>query len=293
MGTVRRLTARPGDSRIWLNFQSHSTPPTHYVCDLAKRPWKLEAIETLPTTLAVDDLVSEQLSYASKDGTHVPIFILRHKDTELGKAAPTVLYGYGGFRVGQYPSFSRARALWAEMGGVWAVACLRGGNEYGEAWHQAGCLANKQNVFDDFIAAADWLVDTKRAARDHLAIYGGSNGGLLVATCINQRPDLCAAVVCSVPLTDMLRYHRFQYAKSWTKEYGDPDVKEEFEWIRPYSPYHNVKPSTAFPSTRIEGKAVLGFTLWYGEYGRIHSNSSFTSGSPYSFVHDFAYWKRW
>ena len=134
------------------------------------------------------------------------------------------------------------------MGGVFCVANLRGGNEFGEAWHQGGCLGNKQNVYDDFIAAADWLVESGRASRDKLAIQGGSNGGLLTAVVANQRPDLCRAGISSVPLTDMLRFHRFQFAKSWTKEYGDPDVKAEFDWIRPYSPYHNAKPGKRYPA---------------------------------------------
>ena len=259
-GTASDMVTRPNDSRVWFRFQSYARPPTNYVVDLAKEPWSLQVVDTLPTTIDVDALVSEQLAYPSKDGTSIPLFILRHKDTKLG-AAPTVLYGYGGFRVGLYPRFSRERALWAEQGGVFAIANLRGGDEFGEAWHAAGCMANKQTVFDDFIAAADWLVKTRRASRDRLAIYGGSNGGLLVATCINQRPDLCAGVVCAVPLTDMLRYHRFDFAKSWTKEYGDPDLAEEFAWIRPYSPYHNVKKGAAYPAVLVEAGL---------EDGRVH-----------------------
>ena len=180
--------------------------------------------------------MSEQTTYKSKDGTEIPIFLVRRKDTKYDGSAPTVLYGYGGFRVGLFPRFSRSRAIWAEKGGIWAVACLRGGIEYGEAWHEDGALENKQNVFDDFIAGADWLVKTGKTSRDKLAIWGGSNGGLLVAAVVNQRPDLCAAGVCSVPLTDMLRYHRFQYAKSWTKELGDPDKPDEYAYIKTWSP---------------------------------------------------------
>ena len=206
------------------------------------------SVASLPTSIDVSNLVSTQMTYPSKDGTQVPIFLLHRKDTKLDGSAPTILYGYGGFRVGLYPGFSRSRAIWAELGGVLAVACLRGGDEFGEGWHKDGCLGNKQNVYDDFIAAADWLVETGKASRGKLAIQGGSNGGLLTAVVANQRPDLCRAVISAVPLTDMLRYHKFQFAKSWTMEYGDPDKPEEFAWIRPYSPYHNVKDGTAYPA---------------------------------------------
>ncbi|MDJ0523245.1 MAG: prolyl oligopeptidase family serine peptidase [Planctomycetota bacterium] len=247
-GTVGRFATRPDDTRIWLTFQSYARPTTIYRCDLSEAKPVLEAETTLGTTIDVGQLVSTQTTYKSKDGTAIPIFLLHRKDVKLDGSAPTILTGYGGFRVGIYPRFDRRRALWAEHGGVLAVACLRGGDEFGEAWHEAGSLANKQNVFDDFIAAADWLVESGKASRERLAIQGGSNGGLLVAVCVNQRPDLCAAAVCAVPLTDMLRFHRFQYARMWTKEYGDPDDAKAFAWIRRYSPYHNVRPATAYPA---------------------------------------------
>ena len=251
-GTVgSNITTKDGDARIWFSFQSYARPVTTYRCDIAAETPTLVVEETLPTTVDPDGLVSVQTTYASQDGTQVPIFLLHKKGMKLDGSQPTILNGYGGFRVGLYPNYSRTRALWAEMGGVFAVACLRGGDEFGEDWHQAGCLAHKQNVFDDFIAAADWLVSTGRASREKLAIQGGSNGGLLVAVCVNQRPDLCRAAICGVPLTDMLRYHHFQYAKSWTKEYGDPDVEEHFHWIRPYSPYHNVQIATAYPAVLV------------------------------------------
>jgi prolyl oligopeptidase len=196
----------------------------------------------------VDGLVSERFHCVSKDGTRIPLFVLRRKDVPLDGRAPTLLYGYGGFRVGLYPSFSRSRGVWAERGGVFVVANLRGGDEFGERWHEQGSREAQQNCFDDFIAAADWLVSTGKARRERLAIEGGSNGGLLVAAVVNQRPDLCRAAISSVPLTDMLRFHRFQYAKSWTQEYGDPDVAEQYRWIRPYSPYHNVREGAALPA---------------------------------------------
>lgn len=244
---VGRLAVQPDDTRVWFTAQAYHLPPTLYVCNVATEERTLEVVARGPTTLDADALVTTRLLYPSRDGTRIPLFVLHRKDVELDGSAPTVLSGYGGFRISLLPRFSSTSALWVERGGVWATACLRGGSEFGEAWHEAGSRENKQNVFDDFIAAADWLVETGRASRERLAILGRSNGGLLVAACTNQRPDLCRAVVCGVPLTDMLRFHRFQYAASWTREYGDPDVAEEFAWIRPYSPYHNVE-AAAYPA---------------------------------------------
>ncbi len=248
-GTVSRIVTREGDSRVWLRFSSYSTPDSNWEVDLDDEQPTTRLVERLPTTIDLDRLVSERRIYKSKDGTDVPIFLLRLQDTPLDGSAPCVLYGYGGFRNSMTPRFGRASALWAEMGGIWAVACIRGGSEFGEAWHAAGAMGNKQNVFDDFIAAADWLVNENICTRDRLAIAGGSNGGLLTAVCVNQRPDLCRAAISAVPLTDMLRYHRFQFAKSWTLEYGDPDNPKHAQWLRKYSPYHNVKAGTAYPAT--------------------------------------------
>jgi len=242
------LTVQPDDTRVWFTAQAYHLPRTLYVCDVAARDRRLEVVAREPTTLDTDALTTTRLVYPSKDGTPIPIFLLHRKDVALDGSAPTVLTGYGGFRISLLPRFSSTSALWAERGGVWATACLRGGLEFGEAWHEAGSREHKQNVFDDFVAGADWLVETGRARRERLAILGRSNGGLLVAACVNQRPDLCRAVVCGVPLTDMLRFHRFQYAASWTREYGDPDVAGEFAWIRPWSPYHNVRTGAAYPA---------------------------------------------
>ena len=246
-GTVHDVVTKPGDTRVWFSFDAYDRPWTSYVVDLASKDRALTAIETAPTSIDVSTLTTTRVRYPSKDGTEIPMFLVHRKDVALDGKAPTVLTGYGGFRLGRGPGWSPLIGLWAEMGGVTAVACLRGGDEFGEAWHEAGCLDKKQNVFDDFIAAADWLVANGQATRERLAIQGGSNGGLLVAAVTNQRPDLCRAVVCQVPLTDMLRFHRFQFAKIWTKEYGDPDVEAEYRWIRPYSPYHNAKPA-AYPA---------------------------------------------
>ena len=247
-GSVSSLTTRAGDSRVWFRYESMSQPPTDFVVDTKDPKLALKEIQQLPTNANPAELVSKKVMYSSKDGTQVPLFIMHHKDTRLDGSAPTIVYGYGGFRVGLYPRFSRTRSIWARMGGVYCVACLRGGNEFGEAWHEGGALGNKQNVYDDFIGACEFLVKEGMARSEHVGIWGGSNGGLLTAVTVNQRPDLVAAGISGVPLTDMLRYHKFQYAKVWTKEYGDPDIAEEFAWIRPYSPYHNVKEGTAYPA---------------------------------------------
>ena len=190
--------------------------------------------------------------YRSKDGTRVPMFVVHHKGLRLDGGNPTVLYGYGGFNISLTPAFSRAVVLWLERGGIYAVANLRGGGEYGEDWHRAGMLDRKQNVFDDFIAAASWLVEQKYTRPDRLAIYGGSNGGLLVGAALTQRPDLFRAVVCAVPLLDMLRYENFQIARLWVPEYGSAANETQFRVLRAYSPYHNVKDGTAYPAVLLE-----------------------------------------
>ena len=179
---------------------------------------------------------------ASKDGTKVPMFIVSKKGIEKNGQNPTLLTGYGGFNISETPSFSRSAYLWMEHGGIYAVANLRGGAEFGEEWHRAGMLEKKQNVFDDFIAAGEYLIAQKYTDKDHLAIQGGSNGGLLMGAMITQRPDLFRAVICQVPLLDMLRYQNFQIAKLWIPEYGSADDANQFNWLYAYSPYHHVKP---------------------------------------------------
>jgi prolyl oligopeptidase len=182
----------------------------------------------------------------------VPIFLTHKKGLALEGNNPTLLYGYGGFNVNQTPAFSVSRLVWIEQGGVFAQAVLRGGSEYGEDWHRAGMLEKKQNVFDDFIAAAEWLVANKVTTPKKLAIQGGSNGGLLVAACMLQRPDLYGAVLCQVPVADMLRYHRFTVGRYWTGEYGNAETNpEHFRFMHAYSPLHNVTPGTAYPPTLI------------------------------------------
>jgi prolyl oligopeptidase len=195
---------------------------------------------------------TQQVFYTSTDGTRVPMFLTHRKGLRRDGEHPTLLYGYGGFAVNLTPFFAASALVWLEQGGIFAVANLRGGSEYGEAWHQAGMLANKPQVFDDFIAAAEWLIRERYTSSDQLAILGRSNGGLLVAACMLQRPDLFGAVVCGVPVTDMLRYHRFTAGRFWVPEYGNAETDpEHFRFLYAYSPLHNVRRGVTYPPTLI------------------------------------------
>ena len=200
---------------------------------------------------SLNDFEAKQIFYKSKDGTKIPMFIVYKKGIKLDGNNPTLLYGYGGFNISLTPWFSTIRLLWMENGGIFAVANLRGGGEYGEKWHKAGMLNKKQNVFDDFIAASEYLIKNKYTNNKKLAIMGGSNGGLLVASVMVQKPQLFGAVICMVPLTDMLRYHKFLVGHYWIPEYGNAEhSKEEFEYLYKYSPYHNVKDAN-YPATMV------------------------------------------
>jgi prolyl oligopeptidase len=206
-----------------------------------------EVLGQADVDLGVDVTVSQEF-FESADGTEVPAFVVHREGLEPDGSAPTVLYGYGGFRIPQTPSFWRFAGPFLAAGGVFAVANLRGGTEYGEPWHEAGMREHKQNVFDDFHAVGEGLVDAGYTDSDHLGAYGGSNGGLLTGAALTQRPELWSAVLCTVPLLDMLRFHRFLLGESWTVEYGSPDDPEAFEYIREYSPYHNVE-NREYPAT--------------------------------------------
>jgi prolyl oligopeptidase len=204
-----------------------------------------------PSPVDADTFAVEQVFYPSTDGTSVPMFLVRGAGTEVTSDTPTLLTAYGGFAITNTPGYSSATVAFCEAGGVWAVAGIRGGGEYGEDWHRAGMLAQKQQCFDDFHAAADWLVVEGRTSRDRLCIRGGSNGGLLVGAAVTQRPDLCQAAICAVPLLDMLRYHRFLIGALWIPEYGDPDDPGQFRVLEAYSPYQHVADGTAYPAVLI------------------------------------------
>jgi prolyl oligopeptidase len=199
-------------------------------------------------TSVVPPLTVTQLTYPSLDGTEIGLFVMHRSDVEPSPDTPLMLTGYGGFAIPESPAWVVRAAAWCAAGGVFAVAGLRGGYERGEAWHRAGRRANKQNVFDDFHSAADWLVANNYTSRDLLAIEGGSNGGLLMGAAITQRPDVARAVHCAVPLLDMIRFPHFLIARLWTDEYGDPDVAEEFGWLYAYSPYHRVSEGAGYPA---------------------------------------------
>ncbi|MFZ2085454.1 MAG: prolyl oligopeptidase family serine peptidase [Candidatus Sulfotelmatobacter sp.] len=247
LGTVFGSDGKWNRDEIFYGFLSFTVPPTVYRYDLKSGATSLWAKVDAPS---IDPAAYEvnQEWFHSKDGTRVPMFIVNKKGLKKDGHNPTLLTAYGGFNVSLTPSFSRTAYLWMEHGGVYAVANLRGGAEFGEDWHRAGMLDKKQNVFDDMIAAAEHLIAEKYTDTDHLAIQGGSNGGLLMGAMITQRPDLFRAVVCQVPLLDMLRYQNFQIAKLWIPEYGSSDNPEQFKWLYAYSPYHHVKPGTGYPA---------------------------------------------
>ena len=194
---------------------------------------------------------TEQVFYTSKDGTKVPMFITRRKDMKRDGKNPCLLYAYGGFQINQTPKFKPSELMFVEQGGIYCVANLRGGSEYGEEWHKAGMLENKQNVFDDFIAAAEYLIAGKYTSTDKLAIHGGSNGGLLVGACEVQRPDLYAVCLPAVGVMDMLRYHKFTIGWGWAVEYGSSENEEQFSYIYKYSPLHNIKEDVKYPATLV------------------------------------------
>ncbi len=247
IGSIFGLGGKWDRKEVFFAFHSFTVPDSIYQVDLATRGTTLWSKVEAPG-IDPDKYEVKQLWFDSKDGTHVPMFVFHKKGLTLNGKNPTLLTGYGGFNISLTPNFVGDRYLWLEHGGVFAVANLRGGAEFGEDWHRAGMLDKKQNVFDDFAAAAEFLSSQKYTDKDHLAIRGGSNGGLLMGAALIQRPDLYRAVVCQVPLLDMLRYQNFQIAKLWVAEYGSSEDPKQFDWIYAYSPYHHVKQGTEYPA---------------------------------------------
>lgn len=233
-------------TEAFLSYTSYNEPSSIYRIDLAsgqRALWERPDVPVDPSLVEV-----KQVWYESKDGTKVSMFIIHRTGLDLNGKNPTILYGYGGFNISMTPYFSATLFPWFEAGGVYAVANLRGGGEYGEAWHRAGMLQNKQNVFDDFIAAGEWLIENGYTAPAHLGIAGGSNGGLLVGAAVTQRPDLFSAAICGVPLLDMIRYQNFLMARYWIPEYGSSEDPNQFAFISKYSPYQQIKPGTKYPA---------------------------------------------
>ena len=246
IGTASGFGGHPGDPETFYSFSSFNQPSAIFRFD--SRTGVSTPFATPKLTFKPEDYAIEQHFYASKDGTKVPMFIVRKKAfVSARQAVPTLLYGYGGFDVSQTPGFSASRMAWMEAGGAFALANLRGGGEYGKAWHDAGRLANKQNVFDDFIAGGEYLIAQGITPKDGLVIQGGSNGGLLVGAVVNQRPDLFAAAVPQVGVMDMLRFDRFTAGRYWVDDYGYPNREADFKVLRAYSPYHNIKAGVAYP----------------------------------------------
>ena len=250
LGSLTGLEGDPDDSELLVGFTSFVLPPTNFHCDLAV-PRLVRFNVALPAArdiaAGLDTYETTQIWYTSRDGTGVSMFLVHRKDLPQDGDRPVLITGYGGFNISLTPAFDPATFVLLERGGIYAVTNLRGGGEYGESWHEAGMLGRKQNVFDDFIAAAEWLVHSGWSRPGRIAIEGGSNGGLLTAAVMLQRPDLFGAVVCRVPVADMLRYHLFTIGRFWIPEYGSADNPEQFKFLYQYSPYHNVRDDVAYP----------------------------------------------
>jgi prolyl oligopeptidase len=249
IGTVSGISGELPDREMFFSFASFTEPPAVFRYELQSK--KLSVFQKPQVPVATSDYETEQVWYPSKDGTKVSMFLVHKKGLPKDGNRPTLLYAYGGFNIPMTPSYSALNYVFLEKGGLYAVANLRGGGEYGERWHTSGMREKKQNVFDDFIAAAEWLISSGWTKTPRLAIRGGSNGGLLVAAVEEQRPDLFGAVVCQVPVADMLRFHKFTLGRYWIAEYGDPDVAGDFPFLYKYSPLQNVKEGAAYPATLI------------------------------------------
>ncbi len=250
IGNANGFGSKKEEKELYYSFTNYVTPSSIYKYDIESGASQLYRSPEIDFN--TDDYVSEQVFYTSKDGTKIPMIITHKKGIKKNGKNPTILYGYGGFNISLTPSFSITNAVWMEQGGIYAVANLRGGGEYGKEWHKAGTKLNKQNVFDDFIAAAEYLIDEQYTSSDYLAIRGGSNGGLLVGATMTQRPDLMKVALPAVGVLDMLRYHTFTAGAGWAYDYGTSEESQEmFEYLKGYSPVHNVKEGVSYPATLI------------------------------------------
>jgi prolyl oligopeptidase len=266
IGTVGQINAKQGDDEMFYTFTSFLYPTTAFRFDLDTR--RNEVFRGPKVAFDPAPYETKQVFFNSKDGTRVPMFITSKRGLVLDGRNPTLLYGYGGFNIPETPAFSVQNIAWLEMGGVYAVANIRGGGEYGKDWHEAGTLGRKQNVFDDFIAAAEYLIAQKYTSTPKLAIRGGSNGGLLVGAVINQRPDLFGAALPEVGVMDMLRFHKFTIGWAWVSDYGSADKADQFQFLRAYSPLHNIKQGACYPPTLAatadhDDRVVPGHTFKY------------------------------
>ncbi|PTQ08271.1 S9 family peptidase [Sphingomonas oleivorans] len=266
IGSIGGFGGEPGDPETFFSFTSFNAPTTIYRYDTATG--RATVFAQPRTAFNPADYEVSQRFYTSKDGTRVPLFVVHKKGLDLKGGAPTILYGYGGFNISVTPAFSPANLAWMEAGGVYAQASIRGGGEYGKAWHDGGRLAQKQNVFDDFIAAGEYLIAEGVTTRGKLAVRGGSNGGLLVGAVVNQRPDLFAVGLPAVGVMDMLRFNRFTAGRYWVDDYGDPGKETDFKVLRAYSPYHNVHGGTDYPAILVttadtDDRVVPGHSFKY------------------------------
>jgi prolyl oligopeptidase len=266
IGTAYGFNGKFDDPETFFSYTSYDTPTTVNRLDVSTG--EVTVFRKPDVDFDSDDYVVKQVFFESKDGTRVPMFISHRKDIEIDGNTPTMLYGYGGFNISLTPGFSITRLAWMEMGGIYAVANMRGGGEYGEEWHKAGTRLQKQNVFDDFIAAAEYLIEEGYTNPSRLSIFGGSNGGLLVGAVTNQRPELFGAAVPAVGVMDMLRFHEFTAGRFWVDDYGSSEDPEEFEALYAYSPYHNAKPGTEYPAILVttadtDDRVVPGHSFKY------------------------------
>jgi prolyl oligopeptidase len=249
IGTIAAISGKPNESEMFYSYVSYLQPASIYRYDIEKRAQRPFRVANSPVDTAAYE--TTQIFAKSKDGTRVPVFVTAKRGITLDGAHPTILYAYGGFDINQTPAFSPSMIEWVSMGGIYAVAVLRGGGEYGRAWHEAGMLSKKQNVFDDFIASAEYLISQKYTSSKKLALRGGSNGGLLVGAVVDQRPDLAAVALPAVGVMDMLRYQKFTIGDAWAPEYGTSADSSQFRTLFAYSPLHNIRPGVSYPATFI------------------------------------------